>query len=175
MSQNVPNSVDDDFMLTALRQDEYTAKAPGVFREENLHQSYHNTENDTKIHKDGVRHFPSSVPELIFSVVDQGSLDRNGLPLVNDENAFCVAPEVVHLSRFARSYKMYPDTDCLKRVDLCLYNSKVAAELQCGSLARYVAQHASFVTLVFEIACVFLSTSSFAAAAAAAASTFMSH
>ena len=139
MSQNVPNSVDDDFMLTALRQDEYTAKAPGVFREENLHQSYHNTENDTKIHKDGVRHFPSSVPELIFSVVDQGSLDRNGLPLVNDENAFCVAPEVVHLSRFARSYKMYPDTDCLKRVDLCLYNSKVAAELQCGSLARYVA------------------------------------
>ena len=52
--------------------------------------------------------------------------------------------------------------------------SKVAAELQCGSLARYVAQHASFVTLFFEIACVFLSTSSFAAAAAAA-STFMSH
>jgi hypothetical protein len=58
------------------------------------------------------------------------------MPIVNDENALCVAPEVVHLSRFADSYKMYPDEECPTRVDLCLYNSKVAEELKCGPLAR---------------------------------------
>ncbi|MGK3754642.1 MAG: hypothetical protein ACI8RD_006951 [Bacillariaceae sp.] len=131
--QDVPNRVEDDFMLTALRQDKYTAKAPGVFREDDLQNLVSETDKKSQ---DGGKHFPSSVPQLVFSVVDQGSLDADGMPIVNDENALCVAPEVVHLSRFADSYKMYPDEECPTRVDLCLYNSKVAEELKCGPLAR---------------------------------------
>mmetsp|Transcript_62676 Transcript_62676/g.70081 ORF Transcript_62676/g.70081 Transcript_62676/m.70081 type:complete len:1140 (+) Transcript_62676:51-3470(+) len=131
--QDVPNRINDDFMLTALRQDEYTAKAPGVFREDDIQN--HTAEKEEKM-QDGGKVFPSSVPQLSFSVVDQGSLDKNGMPIVNDKDLFCVAPEVVHLSRFARLYKLYPDASCPSRVDLCLYNSKVAEELRCGPLAR---------------------------------------
>ena len=58
------------------------------------------------------------------------------MPIANEEGSLCVAPEVVHLSRFARLYKMYPDAQCPTRVDLCLYNSKVAEDLKCGPLAR---------------------------------------
>ena len=77
------------------------------------------------------------MPKQIFNVVDQGPLDENGLPSPNqEEDVICVAPEVVHLSRFASSYKLYPDDDCLTRVELCLHNADVAEDLKCGSLAR---------------------------------------
>lgn len=70
-------------------------------------------------------------------MVDQGPLDENGLPSPDqEEEVICVAPEVVHLSRFASSYKLYPDEDCPTRVELCLHNGDVADDLRCGSLAR---------------------------------------
>jgi hypothetical protein len=134
--QNVPNRPEDDFMLTGLRQDEHTANAPGVFFEEDLH-TLDIAETKKKEEQEGFRNrFPGSVPELCFSVIDQGSLDQNGMPIVNDEDAPYIAPEVLHMSRFARLYKLYPDEECPTRVDLCLYNSKVAEELKCGPLAR---------------------------------------
>ena len=133
--QDVPNRAEDDFMLTGLRQDEHTANAPGVFFEEDLHKLEDVGTKKKEEQRSGKR-FPGSVPELSFSVVDQGSLDPNGMPIINDADALCIAPEVVHMSRFARMYKMYPDEQCSTRVDLCLYNSKVAEELKCGPLAR---------------------------------------
>mmetsp|Transcript_2795 Transcript_2795/g.6001 ORF Transcript_2795/g.6001 Transcript_2795/m.6001 type:complete len:582 (-) Transcript_2795:1490-3235(-) len=131
--QNVPNRSKDDFMLTGLRQDEYTAKAPGVFREDDLQKLVVNKKKDAR----GLRkRLPGLIPQLHFSVVDQGNLDVNGMPIVNNEGAVCIAPEVLHLSRFARLYKMYPDAQCPTRVELCLYNSNIAEKLKCGPLAR---------------------------------------
>jgi hypothetical protein len=72
----------------------------------------------------------------VFNVVDQGDLDGSGLPVKKDEEPVCVAPEVVHLSRFASSYKLYPDSRFPTRVDLCLHNGEVAEDLRCGPLAR---------------------------------------
>jgi hypothetical protein len=77
----------------------------------------------------------ASPPELVFNVIDQGSLDEKSNP-VDSQNAFVVAPEVVHLSRFADSYKVYPDESCTARVDLCFFNAGVAQKLKCDSLAR---------------------------------------
>ena len=130
--QNVPNRRDEDFMLTGLRQDQFTAEAPGIFHEDDLR---HSDTNENREDFSGKR-LPSTVPELVFSVIDQGNLDSEGLPIHQDNDTLCVAPEVVHLSRFSRSYKMYPDDDCSQRVDLCYYNSNVANELKCGSLSR---------------------------------------
>jgi hypothetical protein len=131
--QDVPNRIEDDFMLTALRQDEYTAQAPGVFREDNVHEI---TLDENECLQGAGKRLPATMPELVFSVVDQGNLDAHGLPIEEDDGTVCVAPEVVHLSRFARWYKMYPDSKCPSRVDLCLHNGMVAEQLKCGPLAR---------------------------------------
>jgi WD repeat-containing protein 24 len=131
--QDVPNHLEEDFMLTGLRQDEFTASAPGVFHEDAIQDSVME-ENERS--QDAGKRLPASVPELVFSVVDQGSLYENGLPVPQDDGTLCVAPEVVHLSRFARSYKLYPDAACATRVDLCIYNGEVAEELKCMPLAR---------------------------------------
>ena len=132
--QDVPNRPEDDFMLTGLRQDEHTANAPGCFFEEDLQKLHSGKEAKRK--QDVAQRFPENVPKLHFSVLDQGILDANGLPIVGDEDALCVAPEVLHMSRFSRLYKMYPDEECSTRAELCLYNSKVAEALNCGPLAR---------------------------------------
>eukprot|EP00934_Nitzschia_sp_Nitz4_P001856 Nitzschia sp. Nitz4//scaffold43_size134323//5968//9728//NITZ4_003276-RA/size134323-augustus-gene-0.212-mRNA-1//1//CDS//3329551879//1856//frame0 len=129
--QQVPNGIGDDSALTALRRDEVTARAPGVFRElssKTAIEPVADIKTDIRL--------PESTPELIFNVVDQGPLDANGLPLPIDDDIVCVAPEVVHLSRFASSYKLYPDSACPTRADLCIHNGAVADSLRCGSLAR---------------------------------------
>lgn len=43
---------------------------------------------------------------------------------------------MVHLSRFAGSYKLYPDSEYPTRVELCLHNGDVAEDLRCEPLAR---------------------------------------
>ena len=43
---------------------------------------------------------------------------------------------MVHLSRFANAYKLYPDSRLPSRVDLCLHNAEVAENLRCRPLAR---------------------------------------
>lgn len=68
--------------------------------------------------------------------MDGGKLDSCGLPIDEDEEAICVAPEVLHLSRFASSYQLYPDSELTTRVDLCLHNSGIAENLRRDSLAR---------------------------------------
>jgi hypothetical protein len=132
--QNVPKGSEHDKKLTCLRQDKHTANAPGVFKEE-----ISESEDDVRSEGDGVwalqRRLPESSPELVFNVVDHGELDSNALPINNNDGAICVAPEVVHLSRFASSYKLYPDSRYTSRVELCLHNAQVAENLQVGPLA----------------------------------------
>jgi hypothetical protein len=72
---------------------------------------------------------------LVFNVIDQGDLDDELNP-VEARNAMTIAPEVVHLSRFAESYQLYPDEQFRTRVSLCLHNASIAERLKCGSLAR---------------------------------------
>lgn len=68
-------------------------------------------------------------------MVDRGDLE-GATPVAANERAITVAPEVVHLSRFAKRYKLHPNDEQPSRVDLCLYNGAVAESLQCGHLSR---------------------------------------
>ena len=78
--------------------------------------------------------------------MDQGTLDSKGLPTEEGEDLICVAPEVVHLSRFVRLYKLYLDEKYRSRVDLCLHNSDVAETLRCAPLARMWRSVASMLS-----------------------------
>ena len=131
--QDVPNRPEDDFMLTGLRQDNPKDITSGV-----VNRDFDGIESRKKEEQRGVENyrFPRAIPKLRFSIVDQGSLDAKGMPIVNNEDVLYIAPEVLHMSRFARLYKLYPDKHHSTRVELCLYNSKVAEDLKCRSLAR---------------------------------------
>jgi hypothetical protein len=69
------------------------------------------------------------VPELFFHVVDRGDLDGS-TPVAANQMAITVAPEVVHLSRFAKGYKLHPDNELHSRLEVCLHNGGVAESLQ---------------------------------------------
>lgn len=130
--QQIPSGVQDNFLLTGLRRDLATAIAPGVFREVPLSVG---AVTETSRSNTPDQRFPASSPTLTFNVIDQGDLDDNDNPVVNEES-LTIAPEVVHLSRFANSYKLYPD-DCLtNRVELCTHNATVAQRLQRHALAH---------------------------------------
>jgi hypothetical protein len=58
------------------------------------------------------------------------------MPVSSNQRAITVAPEVVHLSRFAKAYKLHPTADLPTRVGLCLHNAEVAESLQVNQLAR---------------------------------------
>jgi hypothetical protein len=68
------------------------------------------------------------------------------LPVAKEGDAICVAPEVVHLSRFASSYKLYPDSRLPTRADLCLQNAEIAENLRCALLARMWRSVASILS-----------------------------
>lgn len=82
----------------------------------------------------------------VFNVVDQGDLDGQGLPLEAKEEVINVAPEVLHISRFAAMYILYPDSRLRTRVDLCHHNGDVAEQLRCGALARMWRSVASMLS-----------------------------
>jgi len=67
--------------------------------------------------------------------VDRGDLEGT-TPIAANERAITVAPEVVHLSRFARNYKLYADDVITTRVGLCHHNADFAKRLQLGKLAH---------------------------------------
>mmetsp|Transcript_19354 Transcript_19354/g.27360 ORF Transcript_19354/g.27360 Transcript_19354/m.27360 type:complete len:890 (-) Transcript_19354:965-3634(-) len=142
--QSVPSGKENDFLLTALRTDSVTALGPGVFQETlpNGEEDALDVDNETTM-VGGMRH-PARKPQLAFDIIDQGELDEgDAVPISTVQSNIVVAPEVVHLSRFAQSYKFYPDEECPTRVDLCLHNANIAECLRCGSLARMWAMLAS--------------------------------
>lgn len=61
--QQVPNGIGSDFDLTALRQDNITAKAPGVFKESPIEVS--TTASIVKRGPIGGRRLPERTPELV--------------------------------------------------------------------------------------------------------------
>ena len=71
----------------------------------------------------------------MFNVVDHGVLEGT-TPVAINQKAITVAPEVVHLSRFAKGYKLHPEDGLSTRVSICLHNGRFADSLQCGHLSR---------------------------------------
>ena len=130
--QRVPSGHLDDFLLTGLRRDTATACAPGVFREV---PSPSSRSLDAPSFFVANQKLPISSPTLTFNVIDKGDLDDESNPAVNKES-LTIAPEVVHLSRFANAYKMYVDETLTTRVQLCTHNASVAQRLQMHSLAH---------------------------------------
>lgn len=134
--QKVPSGLAHDFLLTGLRRDSVTANAQGVFKEAPMRDGEDGNILDSPEYPvAGVRH-PLSTPQLVFNVVDQGDLDEDGNPISPQSSSISIAPEVLHFSRFADAYQLYPDEDCPTRVDLCLHNAAVAERLKSGPLAR---------------------------------------
>lgn len=137
--QKIPSGLKNDFWLTGLRQDAITARAPGIFQElppdSNNPQESEGPTSFKEAWAAGKR-LPENVPELKFNVVDQGDLKDGVVPIASTQTDITIAPEVVHLSRFAKSYKFHPDEIDRTRVDLCLHNATVAERLQRGPLAR---------------------------------------
>ena len=144
--QPVPSGPESDLMLTGLRRDRVTSQAPGIFCEtqlvDNEQSKILNSTIVSKITDQIIARIPSDSPEILFNVIDQGELDEDSNPLedTTDENertrAIIVAPEVVHLSRFAQRSKLYVDSDCPTRMALCQHNAKVAESLSQQEIAN---------------------------------------
>ena len=147
--QPVPSGPDSDVMLTALRRDKITANAPGIFCELPLNDDCEqskirnsSTEHNTGLVDQLISRIPKDSPEIHFNVVDQGDLDEDSNPIddITDDyeqtKAIVVAPEVVHLSRFAQRYKMYVDSECPTRMVLCQHNANIAESLSQQELAN---------------------------------------
>lgn len=133
--QRIPSKTGHEFWLAGLRQDSVTARAPGLFREiASSTSSDMDRDHSTSQWVAGKR-LPEHIPELVFNVVDRGDLD-GAMPVAANKRTITVAPEVVHLSRFAKAYKLHPSEELPTRVDLCLHNADVAESLECGPLSR---------------------------------------
>jgi hypothetical protein len=134
--QSIPSGPRNEFLLTGLRRDIVTANAPGIFREE-ITEATDPDYPDTYLPDQfvGNSYLPSQVPQLHFNVIDQGNLTEEMKP-ITDGMGITVAPEVVHMSRFADRYEMYLGEKYTSRVDLCMHNSKVAHSLRCEQLAE---------------------------------------
>lgn len=134
--QAVPTGPRNDFLLTGLRKDEITAVAPGIFREDS---DENQEEEEFPIQEQWVtgKRLPPEVPKLGFTVCDFGLLDESSKPIDSGEKAsLTIAPEVMHMSRFAESYAMYATDELATVVDLCFHNEGVARDLNFESLAH---------------------------------------
>lgn len=139
VSQRLPSDPESEFYLTALRRDAVTASAPGMFREVQLDggEEVNPVASYAKPKASAVTRFPESSPELLFTVVDQGDLDEDSTPIEpGGAQPITVAPEVVHLSRFAAQYTLYPSEQLPTQFLLCLNNAQVAERLRCTELAH---------------------------------------
>ena len=143
--QPLPVGPREDFILTGLRQDPVTAMAEGIFREDIVDRKDDATDSSTIDSKLGTDRIPYSAPEMSFNVIDEGDLDTNGRAILGDRSHHMVAPEVVHLSRFASMYELQPTDDLPTQKDLCEHNAEVADSLQYISLAHMWRLVASMV------------------------------
>jgi hypothetical protein len=135
--QPIPSGPQSNFLLTGLRKDSITARAPGVFREEPTEEGPEGFDSSSPNNLVSLKRLPATVPQLVFNVLDQGNLDDQSTPKdEGGQQGITIAPEVVHLSRFADNYVLYPDEQYLSRVALCRHNAAVARRLKCNSLAQ---------------------------------------
>jgi WD40 repeat protein len=132
--QPVPSGPRNDFLLTGLRKDSVTAEAPGMFREIPTEEDLAAKEislTTSSQQWSAARRLPPRDPVMVFNVLDQGDLTEGNLPVSDEPEAITVASEMVHLSRFAGSYKLRPTEQFPTRASLCQHNSQVANQLHC--------------------------------------------
>jgi len=132
------------FWLTGLRRDSATALAPGIFREKEHQPTVRIAVEGADPESQQVpaiirKRIPSERPSITFNEVDQGDLDQHGKPITASD-ALPVAPEVVHVSRFAAMYvltpSLSPDEYYPTRVHVCMHNADVARNLKVDDLAH---------------------------------------
>uniref|UniRef100_A0A7S3P7D6 Uncharacterized protein n=1 Tax=Amphora coffeiformis TaxID=265554 RepID=A0A7S3P7D6_9STRA len=138
--QPVPSGPRHDYLLTGLRRDTVTAEAPGMFREtpteEELAAAKEQATITSSSQWSAARRLPPRDPVVVFNVLDQGDLDDDNLPQTDEPEAIVVAPEVVHMSRFAGSYILRPTEEFPTRYSICVHNSSVADELNCPEVSH---------------------------------------
>jgi hypothetical protein len=78
--QPVPSGPQNNFLLTGLRKDSITARAPGVFREEPSEEGPEGFDSSFPNHLSSLKRLPTTVPQLVFNVLDQGNLDNQSTP-----------------------------------------------------------------------------------------------
>ena len=133
--QKVPSGQNNDYMLCGLRRDEVTALAPGFFKEDLPSDDLHAVNK----FQWNPRKEPSESVRLNFSVTDSGDLDELFLGSSKtsmSQNEVKIAPEVVHLSRFAEAYKLHSDSSLQTKAAVCRHNASVAKSLQCEGHSR---------------------------------------
>jgi len=138
--QPVPSGPRHDYLLTGLRRDSVTAEAPGMFREtpteEELAAAREQNTVTSSSQWSAARRLPPRDPVVVFNVLDQGDLDDDNLPQTDEPGAIVVAPEVVHMSRFAGSYILRPTDEFPTCSSICVHNSSVADELNCPEVSH---------------------------------------
>lgn len=140
--QNVPSGRKNEYALCGFRRGDMAAQAPGIFKEEGGKED----EEDSKFEWD-----PNSCSlkdqnanlELTFSTADHGDI-KDILKNI-DSDKIGIAPEVVHISRFADGYKLRRDATSRTKGALCRHNAGVAKKLNCLALARMWTMLASLV------------------------------
>lgn len=137
--QKVPSGQNNDYILCGLRRDELTSLAPGFFQENLPSDDLHSINKFQLNPWDNVQIELNESVNLSFSVTDCGDLgelfsNSSEKPLSNNEVK--IAPEVVHLSRFAEGYKICPDKLLRTKAAICRFNAAVAATLQCEGHSR---------------------------------------
>jgi WD repeat-containing protein 24 len=131
VSQDVPSS--DDFMLTGLRRDDTSTNATSAGAlQENLIEA----KKPRSFSGGGIgRRIPEHPPDISFFVIDQGDLDDAQNPC-SDHESIILAPEVLHVSRFADRYRFYIDEQFTTRYALCYHNASVADDLRQEALGH---------------------------------------
>ena len=132
--QNVPSGRKNDYALCGLRRDRMTAKAPGIFKEPCAPEDDGGESAFEWNPRQGGLREQSTNLDLTFSTTDSGDLKDLGKKAITDE--VTIAPEVVHMSRFADSYKLQRDAKSRTKAAVCRHNSNVAEDLNCMALAR---------------------------------------
>ena len=141
--QNVPAGKKNEYALCGFRRDENTARAPGIFKEDS---SDNDEGGESKFQWNpelgGLKEQRTNL-SLTFSTTDSGDLKEVMRKL--DNTKVGIAPEVVHLSRFADMYKLRRDAGSRTKASICRHNSKVAGNLNCTTLSRMWSMLASLL------------------------------
>lgn len=132
--QNVPSGRKNEFELCGFRRDKTSAKAPGIFKEVPVSDYDDNVRKFVWDPSLGGLEKQSNNLDLTFSTTDSG--DLKDILKVPDKNKVTIAPEVIHLSRFADAYKLRRDSRTRTKAAVCRHNSNVAKKLNCMALSQ---------------------------------------
>lgn len=140
--QNVPSGASNEYEVCGFRRDNMSAEAPGIFKEAAVHKDNNKNAFQWDPNLGGLKDQSDNL-DLTFSTTDSGDLNNIGNKAKSD--TVIIAPEVVHLSRFADSYKLRKDSISKTKAAMSRYNSNVARQLNCMALAQMWSMLASLL------------------------------